>query len=169
MCKAGCASCCYHPVRISILEGMVLFKHLVEHGRWSPSLKKKLAAHAALTSNLAMGIWLMSSIACPLLDEKDRCIGYEARPFNCRVTFATGDPHYCHPHRIGELTTIVPRVAALEEFHKEEAALLRRHGLWHLLVPVSKALLIGEKILSGDVDLEGADREILAEFKGGTV
>lgn len=167
MCTAGCASCCYHPVRISILEGVLLFKHLVEHGRWSPSFKTKLAEHAVTTGNLAMGIWLMSNIACPLLDGKNRCIGYEARPFNCRSTFSVGDPHYCHPHRIGEGTGIVSRVGALTEFHEKEEAILKRHGLWHLLMPISQALLLAEKILAGDVDLESADHEFLIEYKGG--
>ncbi len=164
-CSAGCASCCYHPVRISILEGILLYRYLVDRGRWTPSFRQKLLSTAGLTENLAFDVWLLSNIPCPLLDDKNRCRAYDARPFNCRAILASGDPFYCHPHRVAEGSGIVSRVAALESFHAEETALLKKHGLFHLLMVIPRAILMAERIISGELDLENVDRQFLKELR----
>ena len=41
-CRAGCAWCCHHPVLISVLEGIGLYRWLQKKGKWNDKLKAKL-------------------------------------------------------------------------------------------------------------------------------
>lgn len=157
-CKTGCSACCYHPVLISIMEAIPIYGSLVAHGKWSPSLKAKLKQSSDMTAGLSFEVWLLSKLACPLLDGNNRCVAYEARPFSCRVTLATGDPFYCDSQRLGKDTTILPRQEALTEFHKREKDVLRKHGLLHLTMPVGRAVLMAERVCSGALTLEGVDK-----------
>jgi Fe-S-cluster containining protein len=165
-CKAGCASCCYHPVLITILEAVPIYGALVARGRWLPSLKATLQKTALLTAGLDIGVWLLSNIACPLLSKENRCTVYDARPFACRVTAAVGDPYYCAPQRLGNQSTIVSRKDILAEFHTRETALLRKHGLLHLTMPIGRAVLLAEKVCAGTLALEDLDRTYLVEHMG---
>jgi Fe-S-cluster containining protein len=163
-CKAGCASCCYHPLLITILEAIPIYGALVEAGRWTPSFKEKLTKASTMTSGLSFQVWLLSKIACPLLDENKRCMIYEERPFHCRVTVATGDPYFCDPQRLGQETTILPREDAVREFHARETAMLLKHGLLHLVMPVGRAVLLAERVCSGSITLENVDRTYIREY-----
>lgn len=120
-----------------------------------------------MTMSLANEVWLLANLPCPLLTPKNRCMAYDARPFNCRATLSVGDPAYCHPHRLVSGSGIVPRVEVLAAFHDVETKLLKRHGLFHLTMPISSAVLLAEKVVSGSIDLEGADRAFVAEYKEG--
>jgi Fe-S-cluster containining protein len=162
-CTAGCASCCYHPVLITILEAFPLYEALVSHGHWVPSFREKLKKSSSMTSGLSFQVWLLSKIPCPLLKD-NRCMAYESRPLTCRITFATGDAFYCDPQRLGPETTILPRVDELREFHNKEAALLRKHGLYHLTMPIGRALLLVERVCNGSIMLENVDRKYVAEY-----
>jgi len=162
-CRAGCTSCCYHPLLVTILEAVPIYGALVEKGRWLPSLKEALQKTAKLTTGLDMGVWLLSNIPCPLLGKDKRCTVYDARPLSCRVTAATGDPFYCAPQRLGPETTIVSRVDVLREFHTREATLLRKHGLLHLTMPIGRAVLFAEKLCTGTLTLEDLDRTYLTD------
>jgi len=164
MCKAGCSDCCRHPVVISALEGALLYQWLANRGKWTPTFKRKVQDTAELTSDVAMEVWLLANIPCPLLGQDNLCAAYEARPFNCRTTLSVGDPYYCHPHRIADGSAIVSRVSVLQQFHEEEQKLLKRYGLKHFLMPISKALLVGERIITGNLDLENVDRVLLEEY-----
>jgi hypothetical protein len=53
---------------------------------------------------------------------------------------------------------------ALENFHAEEKKLLKRHGLKHFLMPLSKAVLFGEAIVTGSIELEDVDRRLFEDF-----
>jgi Fe-S-cluster containining protein len=164
-CKKGCANCCSHPLYISILEAIPIHRHLAEHGQWTPSFRRQLEAHAKKTVGLAIPVWVMLNAPCPLLTSEKMCSAYDARPANCRLTFSTGDPDYCHPHALRDgLTEIVNRVPELKVFHEKEKALLRRHGLMHLTMPISQALLVADEILSGSLDLEDADHEFAKRY-----
>ena len=162
-CTQGCSACCYHPVLISIMEAIPIYGALVEEGRWTPSFREKLKKVSEMTSGLAYQVWLLAKIPCPLL-ENDRCLAYEARPFVCRTTMATGDPYYCDTQRLGPETSIVPRVDAVAEFHSKEKVVLRKHGLLHLLMPVGRAILMAERVCSGNLTLEGVDRIYTSEY-----
>jgi Fe-S-cluster containining protein len=162
-CSAGCAACCYHPALISILEAIPLYGALVDRGNWTASFKEKLTTVSKTTLGLSFEVWLLSKIACPLLDDNRRCMVYEARPFMCRTVVATGDPRYCDSQRLGNETTILPRKGVMQEFHAREKLLLRRHGLSHLTMPIGQAVLMAEKVCSGSVTLEGIDRAYYLE------
>lgn len=167
-CREGCAGCCHHPVVISILEGISLYQSLTERGMWTPSLRKRLEETADMTTGLALSVWMLTRIPCPLLDEKSRCLGYEARPLTCRTMFAGGDPQFCDPQHIGPQTSILARTEPLEEFHKREGALLKRHQLFHLLLPIGRSVLLAARICSGEIDLERVDQAFAREHFGGT-
>lgn len=167
-CHTGCASCCYHPVHISALEGVLLYRSIVARGGWTPSFKTKVADHANKARDLPYGVWLLSMLACPLLDEKTRkCTSYDSRPFACRVTVSMGDPHNCHPHRILD-ASIENKTEITAEFHARERAAISRHGLTMIIMPLSVALLVGEGIVRGDFDLEGADMALLRDYAENT-
>ncbi len=151
-CKPGCSACCSYPLYVSILEGMVLYRHLTEKGLWSPSLRKKLEQHADRTFDLTAEVWFMLDLPCPLLD-KGKCSAYAARPFTCRTLYARTDPKFCHPHRVVG-AKYVPRDGLTAQFREAETKILARHRLSLLGMPLSRAILLGEKIVSGEIDLE---------------
>jgi Fe-S-cluster containining protein len=151
-CTAGCSACCSYPMFVSILEGIHLFRYLTERGYWTPSFRRSLEDHASKTFDLAAEVWLTINLPCPLL-EKNRCIAYSARPFSCRTLYARSDPKACHPHRmVGAV--FVNREAITAKFREAEGKILARHRLALVGLPVSKAILIAEKIENGEADLE---------------
>jgi hypothetical protein len=90
-------------------------------------------------------------------------MAYEDRPFQCRVTYATGDPHFCDPQRLGSETTIVPRNEAMNEFKRSSTLILHKHGLMHLTMPIGRAVLMAEQVCSGQLTLESVDRTYVSE------
>jgi Fe-S-cluster containining protein len=166
MCVAGCAHCCHYPVNLSVMEGVTLYRHLVRRGAWGPSLKKILMDHASQTFGLAYEVWLLTALPCPLLNAEMRCSYYSARPLVCRLTLSTGDPHYCHPHRLSGNTSIVPRVAALTEFYALEQHAFLVNGAHHVLMPLSKAVLMAEALVTGQMAFEKLDHTMATELAG---
>lgn len=163
-CSAGCSACCTHPVMIGLLEGILVYRWLTLHGMWTADLRARLTKHASETWALAHEVWWLSNIPCPLLVD-DRCSVHEGRPFVCRATISTGDPTYCHPHRLGLETGIVPRAAVVDEFQRLEEQKLRANGLVALQLPISKALLVAEAILSGTLAIEAVAASLVKDFK----
>lgn len=163
-CTVGCASCCYHPVSISILEAVPIYRHLVRQGRWDAALRGRLEESGRKQLGMAFEVWLFSLIPCPLLHE-NKCLAYEERPFVCRTSISVGDPYYCHPHQLGENTRMVPRDGALDEYHKAQAAVLRRHKIHVATIPIGLALILAERLCKGDLDLKQVDHEVLKEFE----
>lgn len=163
-CRVGCANCCYHPVMITAIEGALLYRHIAERGRWTPSFQQRVREHATKTRDLPMAVWFLSAIPCPLLDDKTKkCTAYEGRPFACRATYAFGDPDDCHPHRI-EKAGLVNRKEVTSQYHTEQTKIASKHGLQMVVMPLSAALLLGEKIINGEVDLEDSDVSILRDY-----
>lgn len=162
-CGVGCDACCYHPVFITILEAVPLYGALVSKGLWTPSFKEKLRKHAEMVTGLSVQVWLLAKIACPLLKEK-RCTAYESRPLACRVTVATGDAFYCDPQRLGDQSTIVDRTESIQDFATRETDILRRHGLTPLHMPISRAILMAERVCSGQLMLENIDRTYVLDY-----
>jgi len=153
-CKAGCAACCSYPLYVSVLEGMLLYRHLTAKGHWTPTLRKTLERHAEQTLDLPAGVWLMLDIPCPVLDKATkRCMAYDARPFTCRTIYAVSDPLYCRPAASVD-AKFIDREAHTAEFRMAEAKILAQHKLALLGMPVSRAILLGERIINGEADLE---------------
>lgn len=164
-CRAGCANCCHHPVLISAIEGTLIYRWLAERGRWTPSLRARLKEHAEKTKDLPFEVWFLSVIPCPLLDEKtSRCSAYQARPYPCRVTYSIGDSENCHPHKIDE-TGLVNKREVMATYHREQNQVARKHGLQMVLIPLSMAVLLGERVVKGEIELDDTDREVLREYE----
>ena len=154
-CHVQCSACCHHAIHCTIPEGIVGYQQLARKGFWTPSLRKRLEDHARQTWDLSTTVWHLSNIPCPLL-ERQRCSIYDARPFTCRVTFATGDPEQCHPHRVNNFSSILPKRDALQGFFDAQGRLLKRHGQPVVAFAVSQAILVGAKIATGEQDIETA-------------
>lgn len=160
-CSKGCHHCCYNPFLVSILEGISIYRWLAENRMWSTTLKAKFEAHHDAVLALSPEVWLLSQIPCPLLDgDKGICKAYEGRPFACRVTASTGDPYYCHPHRLVRADGIVPRLDVLSRLASKDAAILQRLRTVHALMPFSTAVLYGERITKGDMSIEDYPRQV---------
>jgi len=151
-CRKGCSNCCYHPVLMTLLEGLTLYKWLHENGLWTNALKETLKKTARKTHNLPFEVWSLGLIPCPLLDDNGLCKAYEARPFSCRITYSTGDPKNCHPHSLGP--GMFPKSAAFEKLTAAETPILRRHHLVHFRLPLAASVLYGELIAQGGLDLD---------------
>jgi Fe-S-cluster containining protein len=166
-CTPGCAWCCHHPVSISILEGITIYRWLVKQGKWSLKLREELKKSAEMQLGLTPEVWLKSLIPCPLLGSDNKCTVYSTRPLICRAYYATSDPHYCHPHRLSKTKTkLLPRKAVVDAFHREQEAILRKHKLQIITLPIGAALLMSEKICTEQIDLDALDGTILKEYGG---
>lgn len=155
-CKTGCANCCHHPFLITLVEGILLYRWLSAHGRWSPSLRKRVERTRDKTLGLSFEVWLLGNIPCPLLEER-KCVAYEARPLHCRATFSTGDPVMCHPHELGMQTGLVPNTEEIVTYNSKLRSLLRRVGVIAPLMPLAESVLLGEAIELGNIEMEDAD------------
>jgi Fe-S-cluster containining protein len=163
-CKVGCSNCCHHPFLITVVEGLLLYQHLSAHGRWSPSFKKRVRETRDKTLGLSFEVWLLSNIACPLLNDKNECSAYESRPVHCRTTFSNGDPRYCHPHELGELTRMLPNTESVVNFNNFVQARLHRIGVPGPLMPLSEAVLLGEAIVTGELAIEESAIQHIKDF-----
>ncbi len=162
-CSSACSACCSHPIMVSLLEGILLYRWLAERGRWTVDLRERLQAHADATWALAHEVWFLSNIPCPFLIE-NLCSVHDGRPFVCRTTWSVGDPFYCAPSRFGLRTEIVPRADILGEFHRLEASKLKEHELPRIQFPLSKAVLVAEALVSGKLLLENIGSTLIKEY-----
>ena len=151
-CKAGCANCCMYPRVVTIAEAILLYRFLASKGRLTGALRKKIQTHASTTDFLSPAVWMLSNIPCPLLDDDNKCRGYEARPLGCRLTLSTGLPEKCHPNTL-DITEMAATRDILPEVAAFETRLLKTHGISTVRMSISRALLIAERVLSGEVRL----------------
>lgn len=156
-CRRGCAHCCYHPFLISLPEGILLYRYLVDHGKWNLELRQRVMVAATQVDGVPYEMWLLGKIPCPLLGVDRLCGAYEARPHRCRVTFSTGEPSECDPHRLSSLTALVPSAEAELEFQRGVQTRLRKVGAVGVMMSVAKALLQAEAIDKGVLDLREAE------------
>lgn len=161
-CRPGCDNCCSHAVHATLPEGVLVYRALVLKGLWTPSLRKRLMEHAAQTWDLAPEVWHLSNLPCPLL-EKSRCLIYAARPFVCRTVLSRGAPEECHPHKASLGNAILPRQEMLGLFFGRQHRLLQRHHTNPILLALSKAVLCGEKIATGERTLEDSLAALIEE------
>lgn len=167
-CKKGCASCCSHPFLISIAEGVLLYRWLQANSKWTSALRHRLVETREKVLGLAFEVWLLSDIPCPVLDASGACSAYEARPLRCRVVFSTGDPALCRPNELGYKTPLVANADTVIEFARASIAALKRAGVkdGHLM-PLAEALLLGEAIETGKLDIKEADLQHLKDLMNG--
>lgn len=163
-CRRGCHFCCFYPVTIGILEGIRIFLWLEHEGLWTQVLKEKVKEYSAQTWNLALEIWFLSTIPCPLLDGTE-CMAYKARPLVCRLTYSVADPSSCHPHRLGNPTGFVERRSEIEQFAQEQTDLSRKRRHRMGLLPLATAILYAERVCKGELDLSEVDRALLEEHR----
>lgn len=164
-CRKGCANCCLHPVAISILEGLLLYRHLISRGLWTPRLRSACEEAAKQLTGLGFEVWLLAAMPCVLLGVDGSCGAYEARPLACRTAFSMGDPEACHPHRVITGSAIVPRVEPLQQFEAVEHTVLRRLGLRRFQVPLPAALLVAEKVEGGEIEVDDIDKTLFAQYE----
>jgi Fe-S-cluster containining protein len=163
-CLKGCNHCCYYPVLLTVLEGIDLFRWLAKEHLWSHDLKQAFLENTKKTWGQSIEVWTLTMIPCPLLKD-GLCTAYKKRPFVCRITLSKGDPHYCHPHRINDVDTqLVSRKEWLERLERVDTELLRRHKLAHVYIPLSTAVLYGEKVSKESVELADIDLHLWADF-----
>lgn len=160
-CKEGCSNCCYHPTTITVAEGVLLYRHLGQKGRLTATLKARLAKHSALTAFLAPAVWMMSRIPCPLL-EAGKCMGYEGRPLVCRMTFSAGDPAGCDPQGFDPSALSSREVLRVAEAFEEK--LLQKARVSRIRVPISRALILAERLIAQEISLNDVERILYQEY-----
>jgi hypothetical protein len=165
-CLKGCDHCCYHPLSISVLEGIEIYRYMVKNHLWGHDRQQAFREHAEKTWGQTVGVWLFSQIPCPLLKDH-RCALYKKRPLVCRITVSRGDPTDCHPHRFSENTRIVPRKPWLDRLEQADKGLLRQHKLSVIYLPLSSAVLYGEKVCKGELELADLEAHLMIDFMKG--
>ena len=164
-CKPGCSNCCHYPLLITVGEAIILYRFLAQKGRLTGVMRKKLQDHADLTSLLDPAVWMRSNISCPLLDTSNKCQGYEARPLACRLLVSADDPEACHPHAFNPagMANTADVFKAVVAF---ETKLLGTHGMSSIRMPIGRAVLIADQVLTGAIQLNGIERALYKEYTG---
>jgi len=148
-CQRSCSDCCYQPLTMTLMDGILVYQWLFDNHLWTRTLKARFEATADRTNNLALEVWMLSMIPCPLLnDETKACVAYKGRPFVCRIAFSH-DAYYCHPHRFTEALAqkkYSPRKESLQLLKVVEEQLLKKHRLPRVVLPFAAAVLHGEAI-----------------------
>lgn len=164
-CEKGCHSCCYYPVVLSVLEGVSLYRGLLDRGLWRKPLQDKFKEAHQRVWGLSPSVWMLSMTPCPLLSAEGLCGAYEARPFVCRTTISTGDPFYCDPHRFAMgLAGLVSRRAADAVVKETENRLLKSSRLTLMRLPLATAVLMGERICKDGIEPEEVSEQLFAEW-----
>jgi|SRR5215467_2104461 len=162
-CKRKCHHCCHHPFLISVAEGVLLYRWLHEHGQWT-ALRKRIEETRDKVLGLSFDVWLLSDLPCPLLRDSE-CSAYEARPLRCRITYSIGDPDLCRPNELGVATPILPNADFIIGFSQRSQAALKRAGVKSgNLMPVAEALLLGEAIGTGKLEISDSDSQHLKDL-----
>jgi len=169
-CQRGCSNCCYQPLTMTLLDGILIYQWLADNHLWTTSLQKSFKETAERTTNLALEVWMLSMIPCPLLDlETKACGAYKVRPFVCRIAFSHND-YFCHPHRFMEAMAgapYEPRQESLLALAAMEEGLLKKHRLPRVVLPFAAAVLHGEAICTTQDSYSDRAKMIwLKELKG---
>jgi Fe-S-cluster containining protein len=165
-CQRGCSYCCYWPVAISVLEGADIVLHLRRNRRWTSSMQEALTKAADVVTGLDYAIWLQSQTACVFLNKAGECSIYEARPLSCRTIASEGDPERCHPSRMAAASCIVPRTDDLAGFYGAEQAILKHAGAEFHTMPIPTAILVANRLCSGEFLLSQAGKATFIEHIG---
>lgn len=167
-CRKGCASCCSHPFLISIAEGVLLYRWLHDNNQWTSAVRRRFAETRDKVLGVSFEAWLLSNLPCPVLNEAGECSAYEARPLRCRVTYSMGDPGLCRPNELGPKTPFVNSADTIIEFTRASLAVLKKAGVRDgSLMPLPEAVLLGEAIENGKLDIKEAALQHLKDLMNG--
>jgi len=156
-CSKGCSYCCYYPVALTPLEGLLLFRWLEGRIPWTTQLRAKLEEHHQKVWKQSLEVWLLSQIPCPFLvnpNPTDQvahsvCSIYSGRPFMCRTTVSRKDPELCHPHLFyGSRSDSIPLQKRDMMIHLKKLSKEARVPLASL--PLSTAVLLGSRMFDDD-------------------
>ncbi|MDO5483928.1 MAG: YkgJ family cysteine cluster protein [Desulfovibrionaceae bacterium] len=170
-CKEGCSDCCHALFDLSLVEGMYInraFEASVPHGPLRSAILTRASETDRRLTRLKRDLYraekdgedplkVMTRAAqlrlrCPLLDEDDRCLLYDARPITCRLygvpTAIAGQGHVCgfsafekgHGYPTVHLDKIQARLEALS-LELAQAVGSRFSELHETYVPLSMALI----------------------------
>lgn len=169
-CKPGCSDCCYALFDLSLVEAMYLNRHFYAKFPHGPERSRLLEKASKMDRELTrtkrqmfreqkngespsalMRKASQLRMPCPLLNEDNQCILYDARPITCRLygvpqaiggqTYVCGyskfDPGQSYP------TVQIARIQnRLEELSREIARIAgSRFEFDDVYVPLSMALL----------------------------
>lgn len=162
-CSVGCDHCCYYPIEISVFEAIPIYRHLVQQGRWTPSFVSTVREHARTTSMLASSVWMLTRVPCPLLVDR-KCSVHGVRPLHCRTFFAVGDPYYCDGQNFGPETSLVPKEEVMGNFRAYEKLLADQVGMPYVVTPISRALLIAEELVQGNISPKDVTLRLVADL-----
>lgn len=170
-CHEGCSDCCHALFDLSLVEAMYLnraFQQKFGYGPERSALLERASETDRKLVRIKKGLYLEEKhgqatesilqeaaglrMRCPLLDDDNRCILYDARPITCRVygipTSIAGQGHVCGSSgfdRGGQYPTLqLDRVQnALMDMSLaiERAVNSRFDKLHEVFMPVSMALL----------------------------
>jgi len=94
-CRAGCAWCCYMPVEVDVPEVALIVDYV---RRWPDAdyqgLLERVRTAAAQVAGRSNDDRARLLIACPLLDQTNRCSVYAYRPTGC-IGFTSLDAAAC--------------------------------------------------------------------------
>lgn len=106
-CTPGCSDCCYHPVVITRMEGLIIYTFVIEHHlehffakilNITRTIEEKLPKLPSLDNEKLVQEFRKKyfdlRIPCPFLFE-NKCVIYPVRPTNCVTYLFYGDPSTC--------------------------------------------------------------------------
>ncbi len=170
-CVPGCSSCCHALFDLSLVEAMYINRAFNEKFGYGPERSALLERADRIDRRLARvkrdlfleekrGRGLESileeaaelRVPCPLLDENESCVLYEARPITCRAygvpTSIGGQGHVCGSSRFergGHYPTLgldgVQDTLASLSLALEKAVGSRFDSLHEVYMPLSMALI----------------------------
>ncbi|RRD72414.1 MULTISPECIES: YkgJ family cysteine cluster protein [unclassified Desulfovibrio] len=170
-CKEGCSDCCHALFDLSLIEAMYLnktFEASFGHGPQHSTILERASEADRRATRFKRNLFrsekdgenpdvlleraAQARLRCPLLDESDRCLMYDARPITCRVygvpTSIAGQGHVCgfsafeagKAYPTVHLDKVQQRLEALSRELAEKVK-TRFRELHEVYVPLSMALL----------------------------
>lgn len=124
-CVPGCANCCYQKILVTAADGMAIYAHLRQAGRWTAEMIAKLVAADEVMTDRDHYTHFVKKTPCTFLDETKpgwgECSIYAVRPISCVATFSNGgDASECavpgEPREKGQFQVAIHGVQALEDF-----------------------------------------------------
>ncbi|MDO5536594.1 MAG: YkgJ family cysteine cluster protein [Desulfovibrionaceae bacterium] len=170
-CHSGCSDCCHALFDLSLVEAMYInraFRQTFDYGPERSAILERAEKIDRQLARIKKNLYMESKhgeeeaaivheaaemrVRCPLLDDSNQCVLYEARPITCRAygipTSIAGQGHVCGSSgfaRGGQYPTVkLDKIQdALRDMSVaiEQAVNSRFDKLHEVYMPVSMALL----------------------------
>ena len=95
-CHDGCHGCCFQMVGITIPEGLLLAKAMLERDDWEARALRMREACEPLLGTITRKAYFRRRIPCAFLDD-GRCSVYAERPAACRFHYIVSPAADCYP------------------------------------------------------------------------